>query len=69
MMLWLVFALLAGLIGATVFLPLARLRAVAPSRLRFDRAIYRDQLAEIERDRVRGVLSEEEERRLRELNG
>ena len=60
MTIWFVFALLAALVGATVFVPLARRRAGPTARMRFDRAVYRDQLAEIERDRARGVLSEEE---------
>ena len=60
MILWIAFALMAALLVATVFLPLARRVGEAPARTRFDRAVYRDQLAEIERDQARGVLNEAE---------
>ena len=60
MTLWFACALVAAVVAATVFLPLARRRGEVPARVRYDRAIYRDQLAEIERDRMRGVLSEAE---------
>jgi cytochrome c-type biogenesis protein CcmH len=57
MLLWLAFALLAGLVVALVILPLAGARRGLPERAAYDRAVYRDQLAEIERDRARGLLS------------
>ena len=54
---WLAFALLAGLVVALVIAPLAGARRGLPGRAAFDRAVYRDQLAEVERDRARGLLS------------
>jgi len=57
MLVWLAFALLAGLVAAFVILPLAGARRGLPERAAYDRAVYRDQLAEIERDRSRGLLS------------
>lgn len=57
MLVWLAFALLAGLVVALVILPLAGGRRTLPGRAAYDRAVYRDQLAEIERDRDRGLLS------------
>jgi cytochrome c-type biogenesis protein CcmH len=60
MTLWFACALITALVAATVFLPLVRRRGEAAARVSYDRAVYRDQLAEIERDRARGVLSEVE---------
>jgi len=57
MLVWLAFAVLAGMVVALAILPLAGARRGSPGRAAYDRAVYRDQLAEIERDRARGVLS------------
>jgi len=57
MLVWLAFALLAGLVVALVIVPLAGARRGVPGRAAYDRAVYRDQLAEVERDRDRGLLS------------
>ncbi len=58
------FWILAGLIAAGTVAVLARTllarRAAPPDSRAFDLAVYRDQLAEIERDLERGVLSEAE---------
>ncbi len=43
-----------------VLLPLLRGARAAPERGSFDRAVYRDQLAELDRDIARGVLTEQE---------
>src|SRR5438477_12997916 len=53
--------LLAALTTATVaalLLPLLRSRVAVPSRLDNDLAVYRDQLAEVERERAAGSLPE-----------
>jgi cytochrome c-type biogenesis protein CcmH len=42
---------------AAVLSPLIGIGGPAPDRARFDRAVYRDQLAEIERDVARGVVA------------
>ncbi|HYC14744.1 MAG TPA: c-type cytochrome biogenesis protein CcmI, partial [Stellaceae bacterium] len=57
MLVWLAFALLAGIVVWLAILPLAGARRSVPGRAAYDRAVYRDQLAEIERDRARGLLS------------
>jgi cytochrome c-type biogenesis protein CcmH len=43
---------------AAVVLPLLRARRDEPERARIDRAVYRDQLKELERDRERGLIDE-----------
>jgi cytochrome c-type biogenesis protein CcmH len=56
-MLWLGLALLTSGAVAAIVVPLLRGRqAAAPSRAAFDRAIYRDQLAELTREVERGVV-------------
>ncbi|ETX29565.1 c-type cytochrome biogenesis protein CcmI [Roseivivax isoporae] len=62
---WILTALLAVLVAA--LLVLALLRGVRDTRAgeAFDMQIYRDQLTEVERDRARGVIGEEEAERLR----
>jgi cytochrome c-type biogenesis protein CcmH len=45
---------------AAVLLPLLRGGGVAPTRAAFDQAVYRDQLAELDRDLARGVIGPEE---------
>jgi cytochrome c-type biogenesis protein CcmH len=49
--------LLALLVLAVVLLPLLRGGASAPSRELFDRAVYRDQIAELEREQARGLIA------------
>ena len=57
MSLWPLIALVTLAVVAIIVWPLARpRRAVPPGRAAFDRAVYRDQLAEIQRDLERGVL-------------
>jgi cytochrome c-type biogenesis protein CcmH len=55
-----ILALMAGAAAVALGWPLLRRSAAAPSRADFDRAIYRDQLAEIERDTERGLIGAEE---------
>lgn len=54
-------ALLALLVLAAVVLPLLRGGAPVPEREAFDRAVYRDQIAELEREQARGLIGPEEE--------
>lgn len=60
MLFWLFFALMTGTAVLAVLWPLGRGRAHLASAREADLAVYRDQLAEIERDRVRGLLPEAE---------
>lgn len=62
MILWIAFAAMAVLAVAFVVFPLLRRPAVdaTASRTEYDLAVYKDQLREIERDRARGVLDEEQ---------
>ncbi len=55
-----ILALMAGAAAVALGWPLLRRVGAAPSRADFDRAIYRDQLAEIERDAERGLIGTEE---------
>ena len=57
---WIAAAFLTLLACLPVLLPLARRRASAPADADFDLAVYRDQLAELERDAARGAISETE---------
>jgi cytochrome c-type biogenesis protein CcmH len=52
--------LLALLVLAAVLLPLLRGSAAAPAREQFDRAIYRDQLAELDHEQAQGRIAPEE---------
>ena len=56
MTLWIVLAAMTAMALAMVLTPLFRRPAQAPGRGEFDAAIYREQLAEVERDRERGLL-------------
>src|SRR5579883_1055561 len=40
----------------TIVVPLMRSARAAPDRAQFDRAVYRDQLKELERDEARGLI-------------
>jgi len=57
-MIWLVLGLCAASAVAILLWPLLRVREAAPDRALYDVALYRAQLAEIERDRARGALDE-----------
>ena len=57
-MLWLIFALILAAVLAILLWPLLTRDRPAPARVSYDLAVYRDQLAEIERDRGRGLLGE-----------
>jgi cytochrome c-type biogenesis protein CcmH len=53
---WIVILLLAALAAAALVVPVLRGRREAASRAAYDREVYRDQLAELERDRNRGLI-------------
>lgn len=57
MTVWLAFAFLAAAVIAAVIVPLATARRAPPVRAAFDRAVYRDQLREIDREVERGLLT------------
>jgi len=56
MLLALAIAAVTFVVVATVVLPLMKGARAAPERASFDRAVYRDQLKELERDRARGLI-------------
>lgn len=56
MLLGVIFAVLALATAGLLVLPLLRRPAEGPERAEFDLQVYREQLAELERDRERGVL-------------
>jgi cytochrome c-type biogenesis protein CcmH len=60
MVLILLLAVIAGVALAVVVLPLLRRTRTVAKPGDFDRAVYRDQLRELDRDILRGVLSESE---------
>lgn len=59
-MIWLVLALLTIAVLALLLVPLLRRQSGADQRLGYDVAVYRDQLAEVERDQERGLLTPEQ---------
>lgn len=60
MVLWTLFALMTGLAVLAVLLPLARGRDLRVTATDHDTAVYRDQMAEIDRDLERGVVTSAE---------
>lgn len=59
-MLWAVFAVMTAAAIAALLLPYFRARPPATPRAAYDLEIYRDQLAEVERDQARGLIEPEE---------
>lgn len=60
-MLWLVFAVLTVATIAILVYPLVkRMRGVAPARVEYDIVVYREQLAEIDQEVERGLLTADE---------
>ena len=58
-MFWLIIGLVAAAVAVTLVLPLVlRGRRAPADAAAHDRAVYRDQLAEVARDRERGLLDE-----------
>lgn len=60
MILTVLLAILACAALLPIALPLLRGRTAAPAREAFDQSVYRDQLAELDRDVARGLLTEAE---------
>lgn len=60
MLLWVILACLTAVVLYGLLRPLAGRRADDPARGAFDAAVYRDQLAEIDSDRARGLIGEAE---------
>src|SRR5258707_14092230 len=60
MVLWIVLGALTALVVGLLVRPLVAGAPADRARADYDLAIYRDQLAEIERDRARGSLDEAE---------
>lgn len=58
--LWIVLALMTAIAAALIAVPLMRRAGAEQARSDYDVAVYRDQLAEIERDTAQGMLSTEE---------
>ena len=61
MTIWIIFAAMTAAVMAGLLLPaMRRDQAPATERAAFDKAVFRDQLAEVERDRARGLIGEAE---------
>jgi cytochrome c-type biogenesis protein CcmH len=60
MTIWFIFALMTALALAAMLAPLLKSRAPEADRAAFDRAIFKDQLAELERDAARGIIGKAE---------
>lgn len=56
MMIWIAFACLIAAVLAAIVWPLAGKWQVPVDRAAYDRAVYRDQLAELDRDAARGLI-------------
>jgi cytochrome c-type biogenesis protein CcmH len=57
MMIWIVFACLAAAVVAALCWPVWRGQSEGPPRSLFDQAVFKDQLAEIDRDAARGLIA------------
>ncbi|MPZ09631.1 MAG: c-type cytochrome biogenesis protein CcmI [Kiloniellaceae bacterium] len=57
---WILAGVMAALLVVALLWPLLRARAAAPSAADYDRAVYRDQLRELEQDRLRGLIDDVE---------
>lgn len=62
MTIWIVFAVMTAAVIALLLLPVLRAKpgAVAVDRAAYDRAVFRDQLAELDRDAARGTIGKAE---------
>ena len=56
-MIWFVFALMTATVLAVMLVPLLKTRPTAAARVVYDLVVYKDQLAEVDRDVERGLLS------------
>jgi len=59
-LLWVIFAALTALVLYALLRPLASRRASEASRADFNATVYRDQLGEVESDRERGLIGEDD---------
>lgn len=57
MLIWIVFACLAAAVVAALCWPVWRGQGEGPTRALFDQAVFKDQLAEVDRDAERGVIA------------
>ena len=57
---FLIFAVLAAGVVLAVCWPVLKGSAAGPGRAQYDEVVFRDQLAELERDRARGLIGDEE---------
>src|SRR5690349_13703563 len=53
---FLIFAALAAAVILAVSWPVLKARTGGPARAQYDEAVFRDQLAELERDKARGLI-------------
>ncbi|MDP6390652.1 MAG: c-type cytochrome biogenesis protein CcmI [Alphaproteobacteria bacterium] len=60
MIFWVIVALMTAAVAASLLWPLYRGRAVPADAAEYDLAVYRDQLAELDREEARGALGEAE---------
>lgn len=60
MMFWIAAAVMTALVVLVLLLPLLRRRGAAPVSADYDRAVYRDQLRELQQDRQRGLINDSE---------
>lgn len=58
MTLWILFSAVMVVVLLLLVVPLLRRQTAAPARIAYDIVVYRDQLAEVERDVERGLLNE-----------
>jgi cytochrome c-type biogenesis protein CcmH len=60
MMFWIIAAVMTALVVLVLLLPLLRRRGAAPASSDYDRAVYRDQLRELQQDSQRGLINDSE---------
>ena len=60
MTIWLIFAVMTALALAAILAPLLRARPDGRARGDFDREVFKDQLAELDRDAARGIIGKAE---------
>src|SRR4051812_20781385 len=59
-MIWIIFGALTAAAIAALIWPVLRPKPGLAGRVEFERAVFRDQLAELERDRARGAIGQAE---------
>ncbi|MCJ9674507.1 c-type cytochrome biogenesis protein CcmI, partial [Neorhizobium sp. SHOUNA12B] len=60
MVLWIILAALTAAVAAILILPFARATKIASADRAGEVAVYRDQLAELDRDRAQGLIEPQE---------